>query len=363
MATHSSPAAIAAARVLIVERDEVLREVLGLAFKGMGLSADCVSGFDQARALLTQRAYRLVLTDLDLADGDGLTLTRHVRAHWPGLPVVVLTAQTGLEAVVAVLRAGAVECLAKPVSLDELRAVVRNTLDVVLPSPPLVPVLPPAVLLGESAAIERVRQALAAAARLRVPVSIDGEPGSGKRLVARLIHGESARRDRACVIVDCQTAPTAIEIFGAERQGGHEPERAIEGLLHAAEGGTLVLHHVDQLPIHLQVRLARVLESGRFHRVGAAFDEAADVRVMATSLLPLSRLHTEGRVVDALYYALDRYVIHLPALRELGEDIAHLALQIVSAVGEDIGLPGARLKEDALSRLKDYRFPGNVREL
>jgi len=351
------------ARVLVVERDDVLREVLSLAFSGMGFEADCASGFSAARALLTQRVYRLVLTDLELADGDGLMLTRHVREHCPGLPVVVLTAQTGMESVVAALKAGAVECLAKPVSLDELRAVVRNTLDIVLPGALSVAAPAPGELLGESEGLQAARAAVAAAARLRVPVAIDGEPGTGKRLAARLIHAGSTRRQQPCVIIDCASAPGLIELFGAEPNGQHTESRAVPGLLLSAEGGTLVLHHVDRLAARLQVRLARVIESARTRRPGAAFDEPVDLRVIATSNLPLARAHAEGRLEGVLYYALDRFQVHMPSVRDRPQDIAQLAGHILARAGEGFGVPQPRLHPDALARLMAYPHPGNVREM
>lgn len=351
------------ARVLVVESDDDVREMLGLSLTGMGLAVDCVSGCKAARALLTQRAYRLCLTDLKLNDGDGLALVRHAREHCPGLPVVVLTAGTRMESAVAALKAGAIDCLAKPLCLDELRALVRNTLDIVLPTAPLEAPLSSEVLVGKSESMSALREQIAALARLPVTVSVVGESGSGKTLVARLIHAASARADRHFVVVDCHAAPDALELFGAEKAASHEAAGPMPGLLHAADGGVLFLHHVDALSRPLQLRLARVLEATRVRRTGAAYDEPIDLRVVASSATPLARLHEAGRVVDALYYALDRAEVHVPALRDRRQDIPLLAGHILARLGERFGMPEVVCSEDALSRLMRNAFPGNVREL
>lgn len=342
-------------RVLVVDSDDTLREMLGQALSGMGLSVDCVGGLAAARALLTQRAYRLCLTDLRLNDGDGLDLVRLAREHYPGSPVVVLTASASMERAVAALRAGATDCLAKPVSLDELRALLGSTLDIALPLRIRSAAVPVGVLVGEVPAMLALREGLATYAASRLPLVIRGEVGSGREFYARLIHASSARAERGFVVVDGAAGLTADELFGAL-----EGEAQRDGLLHAAEGGTLFLKEVDLLSAALQVRLARVLREGRLRRLGAAFDEAIDVRVIACCGHALGAARG---VTEALRHRLDLLEVSMPPLRERGEDVPLLVAHLMARLGEAAGFAAAGLTDAAVARLMAYSFPGNVREL
>ncbi len=354
-----------ASRVLVVDDEEDLRELLQMTLARMGLESDGAGTLAEARKLLSQPGlYQLCLTDMRLPDGDGLDLVRKIAESGQDLPVAVITAYGSLENAVAALKAGAFDYLSKPVSLDSLRALVRSALR--LPEAAAGSHRPAAALLGESPPMAQVREMIAKLARSMAPVYLSGESGSGKELAARQIHGEGARANQPFVAVNCGAIPENLmesEFFG-HRKGaftGADGER--EGFFQAAHGGTLFLDEVADLPLAMQVKLLRAIQEKRVRRIGGTTEEPVDVRIISATHQNLRHLVDSGRFRQDLFYRLNVIQLHLPALRECREDIPLLARHILSRLSRDAGLPPPHLSAPALAALSAYPFPGNVREL
>jgi len=360
-------------RVLVVDDEADLRELLELTLVGMGLDVDCVGSLAEAEAALSRNAYSLCLTDMRLPDGDGLTLVASINRRHPQTPVAVITAYGSAENAVAALKAGAFDYLAKPVALDALRSLVRSALqlpsqggapanEVVAPSPP-----PTRQLLGESEAIREVRAQIARLARSMAPVSISGESGSGKELAARLIHETGARAAQPFVAVNCGAIPESLmeaEFFGYRKGAFTGADQDRDGFFQAADSGTLFLDEVADLPLAMQVKLLRAIQEKRVRKVGATVEEAVDVRIVSATHQDLAQCVAAGRFRQDLYYRLNVIELRLPSLRERLEDIPVLADAILARLAGRSGtIQAPRLAPVAVRYLQSYRFPGNVREL
>ncbi|MCX7156152.1 MAG: sigma-54 dependent transcriptional regulator [Rhodocyclales bacterium] len=357
-----------AKRVLVVDDEADIRELLDLTLARMGLHADCVGSIAEARRMLATQRYQLCLTDMRLPDGEGLELVRHIADAVADLPVAVITAHGSAENAVSALKAGAFDYIAKPVSLEQLRGMVKSALE--LPNPD------PAGetggsgemrgLLGESPAIEQVRKLIDRVARSQAPVHITGESGSGKELAARLIHNLGARRSRAFVPVNCGAIPENLmesEFFGYRKGAFTGASDDREGFFHVADGGTLFLDEVAELPLTMQVKLLRSIQEKRVRKVGATSEEAVDVRLICATHQDLKMLVEQGRFRQDLFYRLNVIELRMPALRECREDIPMLARHILDRLARDAGLTPPPLTSAALDALQSYPFPGNVREL
>ena len=365
------------ARVLVVDDEANLRELLELTLVGMGLDVDVAATLAQARQLVGEQRYALCLTDMRLPDGNGLELVSLITQRSPDTPVAVITAYGSAENAVAALKAGAFDYLAKPVGLDALRALVRSALQ--LPGPAATG---PAergsataaadrsagtMLLGVSQAVQDVRASIARMARSMAPVAITGESGSGKELAARLIHQLGARAAAPFVAVNCGAIPENLmesEFFGYRKGAftGAESDRA--GFFAAAVGGTLFLDEVADLPLAMQVKLLRAIQEKRIRKVGSVAEEPVDVRIISATHQDLAQCVTEGRFRQDLFYRLNVIELRMPPLRDRREDVAVLAESIMARLARRAGLGLVpRLSSVTLRFLESYRFPGNVREL
>jgi two-component system response regulator PilR (NtrC family) len=357
-----------AKRVLVVDDEADIRELLDLTLARMGLQADCVGSLSEARDMLAARRYQLCLTDMRLPDGEGLELVRHIAETVADLPVAVITAHGSAENAVSALKAGAFDYIAKPVSLEQLRGMVKSALE--LPSPE--PVRDSGGtgevngLRGDSPAIEQVRNLIERVARSQAPVHITGESGSGKELAPRLIHTLSARRGRAFVPVNCGAIPENLmesEFFGYRKGAFTGASDDRDGFFQVADGGTLFLDEVAELPLAMQVKLLRVIQEKRVRQVGAPGEEAVDVRVICATHQDLRSLVERGKFRQDLFYRLNVIELRMPALRECREDIPMLARYILDRLAREAALPPPPLTARALESLQRYPFPGNVREL
>lgn len=352
-------------RVLVVDDEADIRELLDLTLARMGLLADCVGSLAEARRMLAGTRYQLCLTDMRLPDGEGLELVRHIAETVADLPVAVITAHGSAENAVSALKAGAFDYIAKPVSLDQLRGMVKSALD--LPGPgPARDTGGEFGLLGSSPAIEQVRGLIDRVARSQAPVHITGESGSGKELAARLIHNLSARRDRAFVPVNCGAIPENLmesEFFGYRKGAFTGASDDREGFFQVADGGTLFLDEVAELPLTMQVKLLRAIQERRVRKVGATAEETVDVRVICATHQDLRALVEQGRFRQDFFYRLNVIELRMPALRECHDDIPALAQHILERLALAAGLIPPPLTAAALEALQSYPFPGNVREL
>jgi two-component system response regulator PilR (NtrC family) len=352
--------------VLVVDDEADIRELLELTLLRMGLGVECASSVAQATDLLKARAFDLCLTDMRLPDGDGLDLVRYIGANCTDLPVAVITAHGSTENAVAALKAGAFDYVSKPLSLEQLRTLVKSALNL-----PQKAAAKPAPgdghrLLGDSPPIQQVRAMIDKLARSQAPVYITGESGSGKELAARLIHAGGARRDRPFTPVNCGAIPENLmesEFFGYRKGAFTGAEADREGFFHAANGGTLFLDEVADLPLAMQVKLLRAIQEKRVRKVGATIEDPVDVRIICATHQNLAALVEAGKFRQDLYYRLAVIELRMPPLRECREDIPLLADAILARLGEEVGTPRPRLGKPALDALLAYDFPGNAREL
>jgi len=361
----------AKSNVLVIDDEADIRELLGLTLTRMGLETHCVASTAEAFALLAKNSYDLCLTDMRLPDGDGLAVVDHVSKHHPSLPVAVITAHGSTENAVAALKAGAFDYLAKPVSLDQLRTLVRSALKLPRPAQrraqgeeaPAAPGEP--LLIGESAPMQAVRAMIDRLARTQAPIHISGESGSGKELAARLIHVQGPRSDGPFIPVNCGAIPENLmesEFFGYRKGAFTGAAADREGFFQAADGGTLFLDEVAELPLPMQVKLLRAIQEKKVRKVGATGEEGADVRIISATHRNLGQEVTHGTFRQDLYYRLNVIELKMPALRAMREDIPLLAAAMVKRQAAAGGKP-PKLSAGALDRLRDYDFPGNVREL
>ncbi len=352
-------------RVLVVDDEPDIRELLDLTLARMGLSADCAGTVAEAKRFLGNGRYQLCLTDMRLPDGAGLDLVRHIGEHCPDMPVAVITAHGSMENAVSALKAGAFDYLAKPVSLDQLRILVKSAIDLPQRGDSDAPSTTQA-LLGDSPAMHQARSMIERVARSQAPVYISGESGSGKELAASLIHRLGARRGASFVAVNCGAIPENLmesEFFGYRKGAftGAESER--DGFFQAADGGTLFLDEAADLPLIMQVKLLRAIQEKRVRKVGATGEDAVDVRIICATHQDLKVLVDQGKFRQDLFYRLNVIELRMPPLRECREDIPMLAHNILERLASTAGLSLPRLTPAALSALSEYPFPGNVREL
>jgi len=356
-------AASRGASVLVVDDEPDIRELLELTLVKMGLGVESVGSIAEAKERLKSDSYDLCLTDMRLADGEGLELVRHIAGLGADLPVAVITAHGSAENAVAALKAGAFDYVSKPVGLEQLRALVKSALS--LPDSAAAPAKGQR-LLGESAPLVQVRELTGKLARTQAPVYISGESGSGKELAARLIHENGARRDKPFVPVNCGAIPEALmesEFFGYRKGAFTGAAEDREGFFQAASGGTLFLDEVAELPLAMQVKLLRAIQEKRVRKVGATQEEPVDVRVICATHQNLAALVAAGRFRQDLFYRLNVIELAMPPLRECREDIALIAAAILQRLAGHAGTTPPQLTPAASEELMRYGFPGNIREL
>ncbi|WP_394778454.1 sigma-54-dependent transcriptional regulator [Undibacterium sp.] len=365
-------------RILVVDDEAHLRELLEITLIKMGLDVDSAESLEVARACLAKSSYALVLTDMRLPDGSGMELVFEVNTHYKTTPIAVITAFGSADNAVVALKAGAFDYVSKPVALDQLRKLVRSALQMnEAPAYPASAESGPvgvgeggneaavaSVLIGNSAGMQGVRGQISRLARSMAPVIITGESGSGKELAAREIHTHSARAGKPFIAVNCGAIPEALmeaEFFGYRKGAFTGAQDDRDGFFQAAAGGTLMLDEVADLPLAMQVKLLRAIQERRVRKVGATVEEPVDVRIISATHQNLADCVTAGKFRQDLYYRLNVIELGLPPLRERLEDIAELStaiLQRLSPPDEAISL-----SQDALVALTQYEFPGNVREL
>ncbi|OJW55287.1 MAG: sigma-54-dependent Fis family transcriptional regulator [Thiobacillus sp. 65-1059] len=349
----------ASPRILLVDDEPDLLDLMELTLVKMGLETDRANSVAEAQTRLAQAHYDLCLTDMRLGDGEGLEVVACASALTAPVPVAVITAYGNAGNAVAALKAGAFDYLAKPVALDQLRALVKSALNI--PEAAQADVTAHD-LIGQSAAMQEIRARIAKLARTQAPVHIAGESGSGKELAARLIHRLGNRSDKPFVAVNCGAIPETLmesEFFGYRKGAFTGADADRSGFFQAADGGTLFLDEVADLPLSMQVKLLRVLQEKKVRKVGATAEEAVDVRIVSATHQNLAALVEAGRFRQDLYYRLNVIDLVMPSLRERAEDIPEMARFLL----DKLGGAEVRLDRDAEKALRAYAFPGNVREL
>lgn len=349
--------------VLVVDEATETRALVEIALGRMRLHTQSARTLQEARARLARSRFDLCLTDLELPDGSGLELLRHIRQSHPDLPVALLSNVACEQTTANALQAGACNLLHKPLDLKQLRAWVGATLQ---RTPPPATSDTPLQLLGDSPAMETLRRNIDKLAHSLAAVYISGESGSGKERAARLIHQLGPRAGHAFIPVNCGAIPSELmesEFFGHCKGSFSGAVADQPGLFEAAHGGTLFLDEVADLPLAMQVKLLRALQEKSIRAVGSPQEKAVDVRILCATHKDLKNEVEAGRFRQDLYYRLNVIELRVPALRERRGDIQALAPHILLRLARDAGKPVVQLRPEALQALERYDFPGNVREL
>ena len=340
---------------IVIDDEPDICELLSLTLGRMDIRTETAGDVSSAKKLLQQHSFNLCLTDMRLPDGDGLELVEWMQTNAPGVPVAVITAHGNVETAVQALKLGAFDFISKPLDLNHLRNIVANALKVAPGSDDN------SKLLGESSAMHELREMVDRVARSQAPVHISGESGTGKELVARLIHDSGPRADGPFVPVNCGAIPAELmesEFFGHRKGSFTGAVSDKTGLLQSAEGGTLFLDEIADLPLAMQVKLLRVIQEKTVRPVGAAEEETVDARILSATHKNLADMVASGEFREDLYYRINVIELHVPALRERGDDVVILAEHIMQRLSASTVLDtGAR------QALLAYAFPGNVREL
>ena len=346
-------------QVLVVDDEPGMRAALAASFALHGWRVEAAGGVRVAMARFRQALHPLVVTDIRMPDGDGLALMREARALSPRTAVILLTAFGSVPDAVSAIKDGACEYLVKPVAFASLEETVRRILG-------RTPLEGSAAgeLIGRSPAwvhaVERARQVAASDA----DILVQAESGTGKELLARMIHRLSPRRDRPFVAINCAAFPETLlesELFGHAKGAFTGAAAAKPGRFELANGGTLLLDEVGEMPLSLQPKLLRALQEREFDRLGETRSVKVDIRVIATTNRSLETMIAEGSFRADLYYRLNVIPLSLPPLRERPEDIAELAAHFARSYAPAGSIPG--LNPELLARLERHSWPGNVREL
>lgn len=352
--------------VLLVEDDESIAIVITTALEAEGLAVDRCERIAERDRLLASRNYDALLTDVMLADGDGIETLGKVRTAIPGLPIIILSAQNTLDTAIRATDTGAFEYFPKPFDLDELVRAVRQAIASSAASVGLSPEkgdqLP---LVGRSPAMQGVFRMITRVLRNDLTVLILGESGTGKELVAEAIHQLGQRKDGPFVPVNAAAIPRDLiesELFGHEKGAFTGAVARTIGKFEQADGGTLFLDEIGDMPIEAQTRLLRALQSGRIRRVGGREEIAINVRIIAATNKDMAPLIAAGQFREDLFYRLNVVPIHVPSLRERAEDIPALCDHFLSLAASE-GLPHRQLDPAAAHLLMQQPWRGNVREL
>lgn len=347
--------------VLIIDDEPDIRELLSITLKRMGLIPHVAANFNEAINKINHQNFLLVLTDMKLPDGDGIDIIHFIQQKNPQMPVAVITAFGNVENAVETLKAGAFDYVSKPINVEMLKSLVEKAL--------LISQKPETELeslLGESEVMQALRQNIQKLARSQAPVFIHGASGVGKELVARLIHHSSPRADKPFIAVNCGAIPGELmesEFFGHKKGSFTGAYADKEGLFAAASGGTLFLDEVAELPVSMQVKLLRAIQEKAIKPIGELHEKMIDVRILSASNKNLQEEIKQGHFRQELYYRINVIELRVPTLKERRTDIPLLAESILNKIALEQNRKTPKLSKASIDALKEYDFPGNVREL
>ncbi|MBB5188028.1 two-component system response regulator PilR (NtrC family) [Zhongshania antarctica] len=352
--------------VLIIDDEPDIRELLEITISRMGLHTIAVGNVrDAIQALSQNENINLCLTDIKLPDGSGLEIVRHIQQNAMCTAVAVLTAYGSTELAVEALKAGAFDFINKPVSVEQLRSLVKTALKLDRRETQ-VDGSSNTRLLGETQSIINLREQILKLSRSQAPVYISGESGSGKEVVARLIHANGPRSDAPFVPVNCGAIPSELvesEFFGHSKGSFTGAYDHKEGLFEAANGGTLFLDEVADLPLNMQVKLLRAIQEKAVRRIGSTQEIPVDVRILSATHRDLAKAVAAEHFRSDLFYRINVIEVQVPSLRDRASDIPLLAKFLLEKIGREWGVTPPTLDKSALASLCVYGFPGNVREL
>ena len=361
------------ARVLVVDDERSMQEFLEILLRREGYDVTCAGDVDGALLALESDDFDVVISDLQMPGKTGLDLLQALREASPETVAIVMTAFASTETAIAAMKEGAYDYLTKPFQVDEIRLVLEKALEKKLLArenrrlrSELRSQLRQRTLIGGGSAMQRIYELIGQVAETKANVLISGESGTGKELVARAIHAASDRRDRPFVALNCGAIPENLlesELFGHVKGAFTGAVVNKEGLFETADTGTLFLDEVGELPAPLQVKLLRAIQEKAIRRVGGTSDRKIDVRILAATNRRLEDEVAAGRFREDLYYRLNVIQIAVPPLRERPEDVPLLVQHFIEKYGRELGKEIGGASEEAMHRLLDHSYPGNVREL
>ncbi|QDP72896.1 sigma-54-dependent Fis family transcriptional regulator [Legionella israelensis] len=352
-------------KILVVDDEPDMRELLSLTLSRMGLDCDCAENYQQGINFIDNNPhYDLVLTDMRLPDGDGIEIVKHIQKHNLQIPAAVITAYGNVEGAVNALKAGAFDYVSKPVDLPMLKDLVKTALS--MQQKNQTEVLDGGKLVGDSAVMQNLRHNIRKLARSQAPVFIQGESGVGKELVAQLIHANGPRNDKPFIPVNCGAIPTELmesEFFGHKKGSFTGAVSDKRGLFVAAHGGTLFLDEIAELPLSMQVKLLRAIQEKAIKPVGELNEISVDVRILSASHKNLLTEIESGRFRQDLYYRVNVIELRVPTLQERISDIPALSEHILKKLCKNQNRKPVKLAQNCIKKLQQYNYPGNVREL
>lgn len=359
--------------VLVVDDDESLRRVTQVQLEQAGFKTVTAADAVEALSALRQSLPDLVITDLKMPGMSGLELLRRIRADYPELIVVLLTAYGTVESAVEAMKLGAYDYITKPVHPDELELVVRRSLQhvqLVEENRALRSSLDAKYgfenIIGQSGSLVYVLDMAARAAQSDATVLIHGETGTGKELLAKAVHFNSGRRDKPFVTINCGAIPKDLlesELFGHVKGSFTGALAHRKGKVETADGGTLFLDEIGEMPVELQVKLLRLIQQGEIEKVGAPSASTVDVRIIAATHRDLQAMIEDGAFREDLYYRLSVIPLELPPLRERTDDIPQLVQHFFAKLKRKHGREELVLPISLMPYFSNYRWPGNIREL
>jgi DNA-binding NtrC family response regulator len=357
----------AARTILVVDDDLSIRETLVEHFSQSGYDTRAAPNAEEALARLLSIDPGVVITDVRMPGIDGLTLLSTINERWPNAKVLVMTAHEDMQTAIAAMKAGAVDYLVKPLDLDELETAVARCF---AEHPSAAPVSDEAPanhdLIGRDAKMIAIYKRIGAVSRTRTPVLIRGETGTGKELVARTIHNNSATAAEPFVAISCAAVPETLlesELFGHVRGSFTGATSDRKGRFEQAGAGTLFLDEIGDVSLAFQATLLRVLQEREYYPVGASRPQRTEARIIAATHRPLEEMVAGGSFREDLYFRLRVVELDLPPLRERRGDIAPLARHLLAKLASEMGRDGARFSESGLDAIRSHDWPGNVREL
>jgi DNA-binding NtrC family response regulator len=355
----------AASSVMVVDDEPGIRTALRANFLRHGWRVDTASNVREAIRNLEGKEFDLIVSDIRMPDGTGMDVMRSACKSSPGTAVILLTAYGSVPDAVNAMRDGALDYLTKPISFDQLQATAIQVMHRAKKMPAAEPI-PAGDIVGRAPLLLRAIQRARAAASTGADVLIEAESGTGKELLARFIHDASDRCRRPFVAVNCAAVPEALlesELFGHGRGAFTGAVGAKPGKFELADGGTILLDEIGEMPLHLQPKLLRALQEREFERLGEARSVHVDIRVIATTNVSLSAMVERGQFRGDLYYRLNVIPLSLPPLRDRREDIPVLANHFAEKYSAQVRSTTPRLHPEFLERLQSHTWPGNVREL
>jgi two-component system, NtrC family, response regulator PilR len=350
--------------ILVIDDEPDIRQLLSITLSRMGLYAYCVENLQQAYQAVAEEAFQLCLTDLKLPDGSGLEFVKKMQSNKPDLPIIVITAHGSMDIAITAMKYGAFDFINKPVDLSHLRTLINNAISTNQTPQTALGDFPE--IIGESNATLSLKEKIIKVSRSQAPVFIFGESGSGKELVARSIHTHSSRKNHAFIAVNCGAIPKELmesEFFGHIKgsfTGAHQDK---QGLFQAANGGTLLLDEIADLPLEMQVKLLRAIQEKTVRPVGAQNEIPIDVRIISATHKNLSQAVTLGSFRNDLFYRINVIEITVPPLRERSQDITLLCKKILNKIALQNSTSTHQISQEAIDTLQGYHFPGNIREL